>query len=35
MVQKSGLALSDALVAVTELELLGVIKTLPGSKYSK
>ncbi len=35
LVQKSGLALSDALVAVTELELLGAIKTLPGPKYSK
>ena len=35
LVQKSGLALSDALVAVTELELLGAIKTLPGPKYNK
>lgn len=35
LIQKSGLALSDALVAVTELELLGAIKTLPGPKYSK
>ena len=34
LVQKSGLALSDALVAVTELELLGAIRTFPGSKYS-
>lgn len=34
LVQKSGLALSDALVAVTELELLGVIRTFPGPKYS-
>lgn len=35
LVQKSGLALSDALVGVTELELLGAIKTFPGPKYSK
>ena len=34
LVQKSGLALSDALVAVTELELLGAIRTFPGPKYS-
>ena len=34
LVQKSELALSEALVAVTELELLGAVKTLPGPKYS-
>ena len=35
LVQKSGLALSEALVAITELELLGAVKTFPGPKYSK
>lgn len=34
LVQKSELALSEALVAVTELELLGAIRTFPGPKYS-